>query len=166
MSGFRQSAHFTRRPLYIIYPSHFSLPLWFTFLLRTLCHAKHIISILRALQLYLVTFRMYRWDLVSKKLATTILLLGFLKFWNAALRLHFWVREKREGGEGLYIGNLMLGQATFGEKKIPQRPTTSEQATHTTVDFSTSSWHLYRIWSLILFVCSLRCFEAWRCLRF
>ena len=25
----------------------------------------------------------------------------------------------------------MLGQATFGEKKIPQRPTTSEQATHT-----------------------------------
>ena len=62
-----------------------------------------------------------------------------------------WER-KREGGEGLYIGNLMLGQATFGEKKIPQRPTTSEQATHTTVDFSTSWWHLYRIWFLILFV--------------
>ena len=97
-----------------------------------------------------------RWDLVSWgeaiAFATTITLLGFLKFWNAALRLHFWVREKERGREGLYIGNLMLGQATFGEKKIPQRPTTSEQATHTTVEFSTSSWHLYRIWSLILFV--------------
>ena len=135
MSGFRQSAHFTHRPLYIIYPGFFTSTLILIFIARSFScktYDQHIES-------YFTSF-LNLWSDLQK-----IICRWNTGWWREAFVLPetIWVFpsfERQhwncilEGEKGLYIGNLMPCPRDIWWKENTT-PATSEQAAQNTAVF-------------------------------
>ena len=135
VSGFRQSAHFTHRPLYIIYPGFFTSTLILIFIARSFScktYDQHIESYFTSfLNLWSDLQKIIcRWNTGCWKEAFVLpeTIWVFPSFerqhWNCIL----------EGEKGLYIGNLMPCPRDIWWKENTT-PATSEQAVQNTAVF-------------------------------